>query len=111
MPLVPPSEPLDVNVVAVNETNVMVFWTRPEQPGSPALTGYKLCFNGAYDKDVKGESAEVGIPYLEQNNCYKVTVYAVSESAGVPDVKGPHSEPVWIVTGNVHIHVIIYCML
>ena len=96
---VPPSEPLNVSVVAVNETNVLVSWNRPKQPGSPALTGYKICFNGACDMDVDGQSAEVSVPPLKQNKCYKVKIYAVSKSNGVL-VKGILSEPVWIVTGK-----------
>ena len=96
---VPPSEPLDISVVAVNETNVLVSWKSPTLTGSPALTGYKLCFNRTCDMDVDGQSAEVSVSHLKKNKCYKVTVYAVSESDDVP-VKGPNSEHVWIVTGN-----------
>ena len=94
-----PSEPLDVGVVAVDETNVLVSWNRPKQPGSPVLTGYKLCFNGTCDMDVKGESAEVNVAHLKQNECYNITVYAVSETDNTP-VEGPHSEHVWILTGD-----------
>ena len=102
MPLVPPSVPLNVSVVAVDETDVLVSWNRPKQPGSPALTGYKLCFNGTCDTYVKEESTQsvVSATKLKENECSNVTVYAVSESDHVL-VKGPQSEHVWIVTGNV----------
>ena len=97
---VPPSEPLDVSVVAVNERNVLVSWKLPTQTGSPALTGYKLCFNGTCDMDVKEERAEVGGPHLKENECYNIIVYAVSESdcAGRP-VEDQPREHVWTVTG------------
>ena len=103
-----PSEPNQIKVVPVNETDVLVSWDRPTQPGSPVLTGYKLCFNGTCDMNVKGESADVGVPHLEENKCYDVTVHAVSESEGEP-VEGPHSDHVWVVTGKTRMHTI--CIL
>ena len=98
---VPPSEPLLLSVTEGDEANILISWKQPLQRGPPALTGYKLCFNGTCDIHVEGESAEVSAAHFKQNGyqCYNVTVYAVSESDSVP-VKCPYSEHAWIVAGT-----------
>ena len=88
-------------MLEVDETNVHISWNRPTQPGSPVLTGYKLCCNDSCDVDVKKESANVGVARFKQNKCYNITIYGVSKS-GDEHVNGSHSEPVWIVTGNTY---------
>ena len=80
---VPPSEPRNVRVEEINSSAVNIRWDEPDDPGSPYVTGYKLCYNDTCIQKQE-TNATVGVDViLDDGKLYNITVSAISGSNNV----------------------------